>query len=107
MDVHVLRDFWGDGAIGEALLAAVVDTAAAAAGAEKVEFNTFASNRKFVAMCQKFGFHEEATKRGAVKTNAGLYDDEVCMARFLLERKIKGTGFTCKYFLRLVFSGCV
>jgi RimJ/RimL family protein N-acetyltransferase len=64
--------------IGRRLAEAAI-AAARAQGAERIELDVFASNRRAIALYEKLGFVQEGVKRRARKLD-GAYDDVVLMA---------------------------
>lgn len=71
--ISVQRKFWGMG-IGTAALAAVVD-AARQAGYEQLELDVVVSNRRAIALYQKFGFIKYGLHPGGFRYRDGHYED--------------------------------
>jgi RimJ/RimL family protein N-acetyltransferase len=69
--------------VGEALLQALLDWAAAEPDIERVELSVFAHNEGAIRLYRKLGFAEEARLPRAFKLADGSYYDEIMMVKWV------------------------
>jgi RimJ/RimL family protein N-acetyltransferase len=69
--------------VGEALLRALLDWAAAELDIERVELSVFAHNEGAIRLYRKLGFAEEARLPRAFKLADGSYYDEIMMVKWV------------------------
>lgn len=82
LGIGVLASCRGQG-IGEALLRAALEWAAAEPELERVELSVFAHNQRALNLYRKLGFEEEGRSPRAFKLADGTYYDDVQMIRWV------------------------
>jgi RimJ/RimL family protein N-acetyltransferase len=82
LGISVQAPYRGIG-VGEALLTALLDWAAAEPELERIELSVFAHNQRAINLYRKLGFVEEARLAKAYKLADNTYYDDVLMVKWV------------------------
>lgn len=82
LGISILPEYRGLG-LGTAIMQTLIDWAAAHPVIEKLALGVWAKNTPAIALYTKMDFIEEGRKIREVKYADGLYDDYICMYRFV------------------------
>jgi RimJ/RimL family protein N-acetyltransferase len=78
-----IRPGWRGKGLGSAMLGRLLWWAERAPRVEKISLLVVASNRRAIALYEKWGFRVEGRRARTVKYADGSYDDDLMMARFV------------------------